>query len=106
MVSNRAPPTGHLLTSKLLAFLCSQKSMTLLPKSKMESMPVARRESDSDEIAAYTGAIRTNDPESIIIAILTLNDTQGEIRNETGPYSNFDLNGTGLIRCENMARFK
>lgn len=41
----------------------------------MESMPVARRESDSDEIAAYTEVVRTNDPERIIIAILTLNDT-------------------------------
>ena len=54
MVSRRDPPTGHLLMSMLAAFLLSQTRRTLLPISKTESIPVARRESDRDETAAYT----------------------------------------------------
>lgn len=57
IVSNRAPPTGHLFRSILLAFLCSQIRRTLLPMSKIESIPVASKERDSDDIAAYTASM-------------------------------------------------
>lgn len=54
MFSSLEPPTGHLLMSMLLAFLWIRYSNTLLPMSKTESIPVARRESEAEDIAAYT----------------------------------------------------
>ena len=54
MVSSRAPPTGHFFSSMAFAFRCSQYNRTLLPMSKTESMPVARRESEAEDTAAYT----------------------------------------------------
>lgn len=54
MFSSLEPPTGHLLMSMLLAFLWMRYSNTLLPMSKTESIPVARRESEAEDIAAYT----------------------------------------------------
>lgn len=40
--------------SMLLAFLWMRYNNTLLPMSKTESIPVARRESEAEDIAAYT----------------------------------------------------
>jgi len=54
IVSSLAPPTGHLLSFKFSAFLCSQKSRRLLPMSNIESMPVARSERERADMAAYT----------------------------------------------------
>ena len=54
MVSSRDPPTGHLLMSSVPAFLFSHSRRMLLPMSNTESMPVASKESDSDDMAAYT----------------------------------------------------
>ena len=54
IVSRRAPPTGHLSLSMVSAFWWSQKSRMLLLMSKTASIPVERRDSDSDAIAAYT----------------------------------------------------
>jgi hypothetical protein len=59
IVSNLAPPTGHLLTSSRKAFLCSQKRRTLLPTSNRASIPVVSSESDNAEIAAYTTSVDT-----------------------------------------------
>lgn len=54
MVSSLDPPTGHLFISSLDAFLWSQTRRTLLPISKTESIPVARREREPEDMAAYT----------------------------------------------------
>lgn len=60
IVSRRAPPTGHLFLSRLAAFRCSQNKRTLLPISKTESIPVASRDNESDDAAAYTGGMGEN----------------------------------------------
>lgn len=52
MVSNLAPPTGHLFVSNRAALRCSQKSRTLAPMSKTASIALARRDRDADDIAA------------------------------------------------------
>jgi hypothetical protein len=54
IVSSLAPPTGHLLISILDAFRCNQNRSILLPKSNIASIPVARRENEIEDMAAYT----------------------------------------------------
>ena len=92
IVSNRAPPTGHLLRSILAAFRCSQNSRTLLPKSNTESIPVARSDRERDEMAAYTRwKVRWHFELAFMVEVPTLNDTQSEIANQTSINGNFDL---------------
>lgn len=93
MVSRREPPTGHLLTSSASAFLWSQNRRTLLPRSKTESIPVARSDKDSDEMAPYTapGQWSCQDKEGR----LTLQDTEAQVSEETRPDRDSNL---GTIR--------
>lgn len=92
IVSRRDPPTGHLLTSRLDAFLLSQTSKTLLPMSKTESIPVASRDSERDDIAAYTAKLNSvghkaaqREREG------TLQNTKSNVSREAGPNCNFHL---------------
>lgn len=90
MVSSRAPPTGHLFISSLAAFLCNQKSRTLLPMSKTESMAVARRDNEPAVIAAYT-AFELGGHLLWFRYGLTLQHAQYNVRYQTCIHRDFDL---------------
>jgi len=78
--------------SSRAAFLFSQNNRTLLPISKMESIPVASRDSDRDEIAAYTAkTMRNSSCTQNKNRTVTLQYTQTQICDETGIHCDFDL---------------
>ena len=58
--------------------------------SKTESIPVAKRESDRDDIAAYTGE-RVSLVMDQMAHTLTLQDAEAEIREQTGPHCDLNL---------------
>lgn len=58
IVCNLDPPTGHLFASSLLDFICKKNKRILDPISNTESIPVASKERDSEDAAAYTEHLR------------------------------------------------
>ena len=72
MVSRRAPPTGHLFVSSFSLLRCTHSKKTLLPMSKMESIPVAMSESDNDDMAAYTAISPHSVPASPYLPVVHL----------------------------------
>ena len=67
----------------------------MLPISKTESIPVAKRESERDDIAAYTGKIFSWVKDRVGHG-LTLQNAEAEVCQKTRPHCDLNLD---VIEC-------